>query len=168
MPPHNASMDSNSLMNPYRNRIAADEMHALRGSPRATDRIDGQLSWRRDVVRGGPLPPSEKTRFRRQNLGLRAFSHASCQGVMAPFRSGSSSNWVERRPFGQSGPKSSTLINPFYSFILAANHILLVRCNLRISEGSPWQKLLKPPLRPTPVVRSRSSILRQPGPRSIN
>src|SRR6202040_3119869 len=93
-------------------RIAADEMPALRGSPRATDRIDGQLSWRRDVVRGGPLPPSERTRFRRQNPGLRAFSHASCQGVMAPFTSGSSSNWLERRPFGQSGPKSSTLINP--------------------------------------------------------
>src|ERR1700738_2771681 len=162
MPPHIASMDSNSLMNPYRNRIAADEMPALRGSPRATDPINGQLSWRRDVVRGGPLPPSEKTCFRRQNLGLRAFSHASCQGVMAP------SNWLERRPCGQSGPKSSTLVNPFYSFILAANHILLVRCNLRISEGSPWQKLLKPPLRPTPVVRSRSSILRQPWPRSIN
>ena len=30
MPPHIASMDSNSLMNPYRNRIAADEMAALR------------------------------------------------------------------------------------------------------------------------------------------
>ena len=93
MPPHIASMDSNSLMNPYRNRIAADEMPALRGSPRATDRINGQLSWRRDVVRGGPLPPSEKTCFRRQNLGLRAFSHASCQGVMAPFRSGSRIGW---------------------------------------------------------------------------